>query len=137
MSKTEIWINGFSSAKEQRSAFAVSLSNGNARMDKCYAFSEIAHQANLVSLFGLEFALKAIKDMNTTIEIHLANKYAIDMLERDNDGWLKAASANKDVVANIRELLLKFTSFTVMSDKNSDRMVAVRDMARCISDEDQ
>lgn len=137
MSNTTIWINGFSSTKEKRSAFAVSLSNGNARMDKCYAFGEIAHPANLVSLFGLEFALKAIKDVNTAVELHLANKYVIDMLERDNDGWLKAASANKDVVANIRELLSRFTSFSVVSDKNSDRMVAVRDMARCISDESQ
>ena len=136
MSKIEIWISGFSSPKEKRSAFAVSLSGDSDRLDKCYAFGEIAHPANMVTLLGLQFALKAIKTTDAAVELHIANKYTTGMLEKDADGWLMAASANKELVADIRETLAKFKSFAVIIDKDSERMVAVRDMARCISDDD-
>lgn len=125
-------INAFISvvfSKESASRFAVILKSDNEVLKRSYLVSD-SKSLNYLSLLATLFAIDCITRTNVKIKLYTSNRYITSMLERDENGWLKAANTNQDIVDSIRDKLLKFISFSVELDKNSAHMIESQDLIK-------
>lgn len=111
--------------------FAVLLKSEKDVFTRVYADAE-GHPVNTLALHAVYFAMMSIKvpSQEISVVLNTNNRYVIGMLERDENGWLKAAAANVDVIALIRGMVPKFKSFSAEYDKSSEDMLAAVDLIK-------
>jgi len=112
-------------SKKSGSKFAVIVCYKGKKTDHVHDVSENLTM-NQVELLAIKFAiLGAQLPAGDSITITTPNPYAADMLEQNDDGWVKVAKSNKELVEEIRGLLgSKATK--VVYERNED----ARDLCR-------
>ena len=86
---------------------------------------------NQAELKAIELALAIVNPEveDNTIVLHVNNRYAMTMLDRDEDGWLKSPRRNKALVAKVRELYLASGSPEVkMAEKDNKHNLFAKQM---------
>jgi hypothetical protein len=116
-------------SKEKACKFAVILDGGGEVFKRSYQ-TEDGKSLNYLSLLATLYTIGCLTKKDVNIKFRTTNKYIISMLEKDENGWLKAANANQDIIAEIRKKLGELTAFSVEYDKSSEHMTAAASMIR-------
>jgi len=118
MKHLEIHADG-SCYTNKGSGFAVILLSLNHKWERSVCIGECS--ANQAVLKAIKFGLLSISESykNMPIKIYLCNKYARDMLSKDDDGYYKTTpKANKNEIMEIR-VLLEDCDVEVLNGKGS------------------
>lgn len=79
---------------------------------------------NQASAMATLFALNCFSSA-AEVSLNVNNRYMIGMLDHDDNGWLKAANANADIIADIRAKVDSFKKFEVKYDRNSKEITSL------------
>lgn len=119
MKHLEIYAEGIT--KKDGSGFGVILLSLNKVWKRAFPTGDSS--ANKSVLNALKFGLLSISESykKYPIKIFLKNKYARDILAKDDDGFYKIyPKVNEDLVKDIRTLL-ENKNYEVLSGKDNDR----------------
>lgn len=103
-------------ASKGKAAFGVWLKSGDQEYIKTVKLNKAT--TNLAELYALEYALMAVKDNGSEVELESCNSYAPRLMEKDGEGKYKAkAERNTDLVTRARKAAEPFTCLKVTIGK--------------------
>lgn len=107
-------------SKKAGSRFAVIVKSGDDERRYSYDVND-RHTLNQVELLAVKFAVLGAKPPVSagTVNVSTPSTYVADMLERNDDGWVKTPKSNVELVEEIRGLLSE-ADICVVYEKNEE-----------------
>lgn len=116
------FINAFSSGHTDTASFA-------AIVDGEQFLYQINGTMNLAELKAAQFVVTGTPK-GEPIELHTSNKYLIQMLEYNENGWVKNAVKNSEDVKELRDAVIEHGDLLIIPDKVTDGMEIAKQLAR-------
>ena len=120
--KIDVYSIGFSDGKV--SGYAATLIGGDPVQTfistKVFSKCFNKQQADVLSII---MALRCIKPeyMNAEVILHSPTGYAGQVVGRNDGKWLTVAKANKAIVDEVRDLILRFPNITIVEVVHGDK----------------
>lgn len=126
--QVEAVVNGFAVGTRDKSTFAVHMKSESGEIhERTIPLKD--YTINQAELAAVQYVCAATKDKSADLIIKTSNNYLVNMLTKTGDKWKANPKNNADLVNNVRTLLGRFKSFSVVLD-DSELMQTMKSRAR-------